>query len=308
SEADDGFVPASVVTDDLRAARRLGRTHVAPGDTVAVEVRIEDAEGRFVLRESVAGDAVTLSVTSVDPEPVDVIERESELNVAFDLDAGSGGENTADGAGDAVGGAGDAADGAKKGVGDTTSDATNDAADRGTATVRYDLQLSDETRDGETVTVDGTVLTGERDRPVGGEATVTVVRDLFERIIAAGEVADADLRTARRRLEAGELSETQFERVRRAWLRDEGRRLAPPDADARPAGNGTGGGTPGRGEADDGRAAPETVDDGSPDRETAEGGETGGEGTGDGDTRGGGRDGTTGGDTMGRADDPTEER
>ena len=252
---EDGFVSASVVTDDLRATRRLDRRYVAPGDTVVVEMRIEAPSGRFVLRESVAGDA-TLSVTDAEPEPVDVVERGDEVSVAFDLDEGS-------------------------------------------PTVTYELSVSDDIRDGAEVTLDGAVLTAERDRPVGGETTVTVVRDLFERIIAAGTVTDDDLRLARRRLEAGELSETQFDRVRRAWLRDDGdRALAPPDADARPAADDSpAGDTPADGVAGDEVGADTPTDAASDGASAGEGPATNGESS--------GRDPGATEDTPGRVGDPT---
>jgi predicted RND superfamily exporter protein len=173
---DAGFVPASVVDGETRAVREIAQPYVAPGTTTHATITVENANGRFVLREDCAD--LTLSVEETEPEPVDVVDRGTELNIAWDVD--------------------------------------------GTAELRYDITVAEDAEDGDEYTLTGVLLTDDGDREVRGDATVSVVADLFERIIAAGEVSDADLRLAREQYQDGSLSKTQFDRIHRAWLRDGG--------------------------------------------------------------------------------------
>ncbi|MEZ3143544.1 MMPL family transporter [Halobaculum sp. MBLA0143] len=181
-----GFVPASVVEGGPTAHRELDDSHVAPGTTVSATVTVENADGRFVLREECA-DA-ELSVVETEPEPVDVVQRGTELNVAWD---------TADG-----------------------------------ATLEYELRVAEDATDGATVGLDGVLLTDAADREVQGDQSLTVVANLFERIVSAGAVTDADLRLAREQYEADALSDAQFDRIYRAWLREGGDRRELPDGEA----------------------------------------------------------------------------
>ena len=86
------------------------------------------------------------------------------------------------------------------------------------ATVTYTAHIPETTADGQTYTFDGTVMTAGEDASVVGDEAVRVVADLFERVVARGEVSDDDLVAAEERLAAGELTETQFERIYRTWL------------------------------------------------------------------------------------------
>jgi len=86
------------------------------------------------------------------------------------------------------------------------------------ATVTYTATVPEMAADGHTFTFEGRVLTAGEDVDVVGEETVRVVVDLFERVLARGEVTDDDLAAAEERLAAGELTETQFERIYRTWL------------------------------------------------------------------------------------------
>lgn len=90
----------------------------------------------------------------------------------------------------------------------------------GEASVRYALEIPTDVDDGEELSFDGTVETATENVPVGGTTVVDVVENLFERLLAEGSVTDGDLRTARERLETGDLTDQQFERIYRAWLRD----------------------------------------------------------------------------------------
>jgi len=88
SGADDGFeeggfVSASVVeVDHPTARRRTNVSHVTPGETVTVSVDVEAGDERVVLHEALPGGEV--AVASVEPEPVDVGERDDEVFVAWD--------------------------------------------------------------------------------------------------------------------------------------------------------------------------------------------------------------------------------
>jgi predicted RND superfamily exporter protein len=84
--------------------------------------------------------------------------------------------------------------------------------------------------DGDEYTIDGTVRVADGTTPVEGADTVTVVSDLFERILSNGEVTAADLRVAARRHAEGDLTRRQFERVAAEWLRRRADDDAPPDA------------------------------------------------------------------------------
>ncbi len=193
------FVPASVVESGLRAHREIDGTHVAPGTTVEATIVVEDAEGRFVLREEASTPGLT--VVETEPEPVDVVRRDTELNVAWD--------------------------------------ATGDAR------LDYEIHVPEEADDGATFGLSGTLMTDAEDRDVRGDQTLTVVANLFERIVSAGVVSDADLQLARERYESGALSEAQFDRIYRAWLRDDGRRELT---------DGNAGDEPGRGREEPARA------------------------------------------------------
>ncbi|KAB7512581.1 MMPL family transporter [Halosegnis rubeus] len=89
------------------------------------------------------------------------------------------------------------------------------------ATVEYTVDLPADATDGASFDIEGDVLAGEEARKIEGEATIQVIPDLFERITVAGEVSDADLRLATDQYETGELSETQMDRIHRAWVRGE---------------------------------------------------------------------------------------
>ncbi len=89
------------------------------------------------------------------------------------------------------------------------------------ATVEYTVEIPADATDGASFDIEGEVLAGDETTTVEGETTIQVIPDLFERITVAGEVSDADLRRAADQYEAGDLSETQMDRIYRAWVRGE---------------------------------------------------------------------------------------
>ena len=82
-------------------------------------------------------------------------------------------------------------------------------------------ETATETPAGTTTPGEETTTPGDEATKIEGEATIQVIPDLFERITVAGEVSDADLRLATDQYETGELSETQMDRIHRAWVRGE---------------------------------------------------------------------------------------
>jgi hydrophobe/amphiphile efflux-3 (HAE3) family protein len=88
------------------------------------------------------------------------------------------------------------------------------------ASVTYTADVPDSAADADTYGFDGTLLQSEADVTVVGDDAVRVVADLFERVLARGQVTDDDLAAAEMRLGDGSLSETQFERIYRTWLGD----------------------------------------------------------------------------------------
>jgi predicted RND superfamily exporter protein len=92
-----------------------------------------------------------------------------------------------------------------------------EAAD-GPARVRYVATVPGDAPDASEFGFEGVVATADGDVPVAGDDRVTVVEDLFERLLARGTVTDEDVDTASEQLAAGELTETQFERIYRKWL------------------------------------------------------------------------------------------
>ncbi|MFB6150422.1 MAG: hypothetical protein ABEJ40_01325, partial [Haloarculaceae archaeon] len=87
--------------------------------------------------------------------------------------------------------------------------------------LRYTARVPTEATDGDQLRFDGEVRTPRGERPIGGQASATVVADLFERITATGDVDESDLRTAYSRFQKGELTNEQLDRIHRAWLRSE---------------------------------------------------------------------------------------
>ena len=94
-----------------------------------------------------------------------------------------------------------------------------DLAEPAPIRVAYDATLAPEAADGDALGFEGRLLTGEGEREVAGDTSVEVVADVFERVTVRGTVTADDLRTAEDHLAAGAISEAQFRRIYRAWLR-----------------------------------------------------------------------------------------
>jgi preprotein translocase subunit SecF len=170
---DGEFVAAPVVeVGAATATRRTNATHVEPGETVTVRVAVDGSDDRVVLREAVPGGEI--AVAAVEPEPIDVGERDDEVFVAWD--------------------------------------------GPGEAHLEYAAWVPEDCSD-PAMEFDGAVLTQAEETPVDGVDRVELVGDIFERIVARGEVTDDDLRRARARLEDGEMTTEQYQRVYQAWLR-----------------------------------------------------------------------------------------
>ncbi|MGB9985867.1 efflux RND transporter permease subunit [Salarchaeum japonicum] len=84
--------------------------------------------------------------------------------------------------------------------------------------VEYTVSVPSDARDNETVRFDGELRTRGGATAVEGDGFVTVVSDVFERIVSEGEVSQQDLALAAEQLEAGALSPEQYERIHQQWL------------------------------------------------------------------------------------------
>ncbi|GAA0657612.1 MMPL family transporter [Salarchaeum japonicum] len=86
------------------------------------------------------------------------------------------------------------------------------------ARVEYTVSVPGDAQDNETVRFDGELRTARGATSVEGDGFVTVVSDVFERIVSEGEVSRQDLALAAQQLEAGALSPEQYERIHEQWL------------------------------------------------------------------------------------------
>jgi hydrophobe/amphiphile efflux-3 (HAE3) family protein len=83
--------------------------------------------------------------------------------------------------------------------------------------VSYRTTLPDGSEDGDEVRFDGVVDNGAVTHAVEGDAAATVVGDVFQRVIARGDVTGDDIEVA---LERDDVTAAEFDRLRRAWLDD----------------------------------------------------------------------------------------
>jgi len=81
--------------------------------------------------------------------------------------------------------------------------------------LEYTVELPAEAADGDVVTFEGTVESSDGRCLVNGDKTVTVVEDIFQRVLERGTVTDADIEIA---VERDDISRKEVERLRRAWL------------------------------------------------------------------------------------------
>ena len=83
--------------------------------------------------------------------------------------------------------------------------------------LEYDATIDPETADDSTLSIDGRVLADE-DVSIQGPASVTVVTDVVDRVLAAGQVTDEDLQVAADHFATGQLSAEAFEGVCELWV------------------------------------------------------------------------------------------
>ena len=93
-----------------------------------------------------------------------------------------------------------------------------DIEDHTQLTASYYVTVPSDATTDEEIDFVGNFASRHRTHTVSRDRSVTVIADLFERIIAKGYVTEADLAVARARFENNQLSEEQFERVYQAWL------------------------------------------------------------------------------------------
>lgn len=83
-------------------------------------------------------------------------------------------------------------------------------------TLEYTVELPGELVDGDEVTIEGVVENGDGWHSVNGGETVTVVKDVFQRVLEHGTVTDLDIEVA---VERDDITPTEVDRLRRAWLK-----------------------------------------------------------------------------------------
>ncbi|QDX41207.1 MMPL family transporter [Salarchaeum sp. JOR-1] len=103
-------------------------------------------------------------------------------------------------------------------VTDGTLYAVWETAEPTPARVEYTVSVPGDAQDNETVRFAGELRTPRGATSVEGDGFVTVVSDVFERIVSEGEVSRQDLALAAQQLEAGALSPEQYERIHEQWL------------------------------------------------------------------------------------------
>lgn len=90
----------------------------------------------------------------------------------------------------------------------------------GPTRITYTLRIPETIDEGRFEVVDGSVVTARNELEIGGTDTVMVVSDLFEWLLAKGEITTADLEVAAESVETGDISLRQFDLLTRGWLRN----------------------------------------------------------------------------------------
>ncbi|WP_232701743.1 MMPL family transporter [Halobacterium wangiae] len=88
------------------------------------------------------------------------------------------------------------------------------------ASATYEVTVPETAPDGSEVTFVGHVLASGEERDVAGDASVTVVADIFERVFAQAAVTDDDLAAASAAFREGGLTADEYDRVVREWVRE----------------------------------------------------------------------------------------
>jgi len=164
---------------DCMVSRTIDRPYVLPDQSVPVTVTLRGMTGRVSLREVVPAGIEEVDVSL---DPIAVHRNDGTITVIWDVAAETG--------------------------------ETSDPVD---ATVSYEATLP-RYDDGEEFVFEGWVTTRADERPVDGDHTARVVSDVFQRVIARGEVTVADITFA---ANSQDVSDEEVDRLRQAWLRDE---------------------------------------------------------------------------------------
>lgn len=169
----------TAISTDSAVSRTIERPYVLPEQSVPVTVTLRGITGRVSLRETVPAE---IDDVKISPDPIAVHRNDGSITVIWDVTA-----------------------------------ETAKATDPVDATVSYEATLP-RYDDGEEFVFDGTVTTTGVERPVDGDHTATVVKDVFQRVIARGEITPVDITLA---ANSQDISDAEFDRLRQAWLRDE---------------------------------------------------------------------------------------
>jgi hypothetical protein len=85
------------------------------------------------------------------------------------------------------------------------------------ATLEYTVELPGDVADGDVVTFEGFVESGDGRHSITGDGTATVVIDVFQRVLERGTVTDVDIEVAVAR---DDVTPTEIDRLRRSWLEE----------------------------------------------------------------------------------------
>ena len=205
----DTTPPARASTGVETAGRRFSPQYAESGQTVQVSLEVRVPGSAATITEQAFG---TPTVDSVSPEPTDLRVVGDQLFYAWSSDDSTGSEPPTRATGPAANTeqAGETAAGAESSR--PESEAT-------TLQIEYTVTVPEEAGDGDLFDCEGTVHTGSNRAAIESDSSVTVVTDLFERIVAGGEVTSNLLTAAGEHAAAGRLSVDQLERVYDAWLR-----------------------------------------------------------------------------------------
>lgn len=163
--------------------RSLESAYVRPGQTVEVVVTVRDLDGRFLLRER-SHDA---TIMNVEMQPSAAASRrighDGTIHAAWEPNA--------------------------------------ETANNDPITLQYEATIPTQADDSDVFTFSGSVMTSAGNINVAGDEQVTVVVDVFERVLARETVTQADLAAAYDQYEDGGISMNQLERLYRIWLRQQ---------------------------------------------------------------------------------------
>lgn len=96
-----------------------------------------------------------------------------------------------------------------------------DTVDDVSASLTYTVTPTDTASDGDRLEFTGCATTAADETRIAGDDTITVVSDVFERVLARGAATDSDVQAAAQQLESASLSDEQFERICQVWLQSE---------------------------------------------------------------------------------------